>query len=117
MIFFFKEMLTISEVKATAEDVVRIVDICSQERKNLDGNHRAVRRLRTRSLSSSIEIFSGFEEMNMDDVMGPAEKRNVVLVRGSTKSHDQSVHQSRRGWRFRYRRRRVFIVNGFGDGW
>ena len=40
---------TVSEGKATVEDSVRSVDICNQERKDLDGNHRAVRRLWTRS--------------------------------------------------------------------
>ena len=51
-----------SQVKATAEDFVRIADLCMQERKDLGGNHRAVRPLRTRNLSSfmqaTIEIFS-----------------------------------------------------------
>ena len=58
----------IPEVKATAEDFDRIVDFCRQDfkRKNqgkdMAGNHRAIRRLRTRTLSSStqetIEILS-----------------------------------------------------------
>ena len=94
----------ISEMKATAEDFVRIADLRRQDRKDFAGNHRTLRPLRTRTLSSStqvtIEIFSlslsraRFEKLKMDYYripVGPAEKclldkrkRNVVLLSGST---------------------------------
>ena len=155
----------ISEVKATADDLVRIVKFCMWEWKDLARNHRAIRLRHTLSSSSqAIEIFPLFTqiptEQKMNDPRILLQSHEVGIGEGSsqvsiglettggvntnptkkgqtcaddlqvfsskpcarccscgwfhTNSHRAEQDQSRRGWRFHWRR---IFTGGFGGGW